>query len=396
MTGWTRRPSSRRTLPLRYNLRSLRARWVTTALTMGSVALVVATFVAVMALANGLTHAIGDGADPANAILLYKGGISEAMSRVTMDQFKLLRLLPQIRPGERGVPLASLESIVQINRTLKKGGQTMVVLRGMRDEGRGVRPLVRLTAGRWPNASGECVVGRRVAQRFVGMATGESFEVGHWRFAIVGVLAAGGTGSEAEIWARLDDVVAAAHRDWYNSVTVRLRDPPLLAAFGAEVKRDPRIDLSVRSEASYLAEQAGDAEGFRQVGLVVCFFMAIGACFAEMNTMYAAIGSRTREIGTLRALGFARTAILVCFLGESMLLAIPGGIAGCLAGTAMNGCSMTVLSFASVSEVSFELAVTPGILAGAFAFSLALGILGGLVPAIHASRIPILDALRKV
>lgn len=383
-------------LPLRYNLRSLSVRWVTTALTVGSVALVVATFVAVMALANGLAHAVGDGADPANAILLYKGGISEAMSRVTMDQFKMLRLLPQIRAGERGAPLASLESIVQVNLPLKRGGVTLVVLRGMHAEGRGVRPRARLTSGRWPASSNECVVGRRVAERFVAMTRGDSWILGRTRFTVTGVLEAQGTGAEAEVWANLEDVVGAAHRDWYNSVTVRLRDPGELPAFAAAVRRDPRVDLSVRSEASYLAEQAGDAEGFRQVGLVVCVFMAIGACLAEMNTMYAAIGSRTREIGTLRALGFARSAILVSFLVESVLLAIPGGVIGCLAGTLMNGWSMSVLSFASVSEIAFELAVTPAILAAAFALSIALGLVGGLLPSLQAARLPVLDALRKV
>ena len=383
-------------LPVRYNLRSLAVRWVTTGLTIASIALVVATFVAVMALAHGLSHAMADGADPANAILLYKGGISEAMSRVTMDQFQVLRVLPQIAPGPRGVPLASVESTVQINAMLKRGTITMMVLRGMRPEGRAVRPRVRLEAGRWPTSSNECVVGRRVAQRFVSKAMGDTFEVGPVTFTIVGMMEAQGTAPEAEIWGNLEDVVSAAHRDWYNSVVVRLRDPAELPALTTAVQRDPRIDLSVRSEASYRSEQAGDAEGFRQVGLVVCFFMAIGACLAEMNTMYAAIASRTREIGTLRALGFARRSILLCFLGESVLLAIPGGLLGCAAGSAMHGCSMSVLSFASASEISFELAVTPQILAGAFAFSVALGLVGGFVPSLHAARLPVLDALRKV
>jgi len=228
------------------------------------------------------------------------------------------------------------------------------------------------------------------------MEVGKTFEVGRSVFRIVGELEASGTGPEAEIWAILEDVVSAAHRDWYNSVLVRLRDPALFPEFAAAVSRDPRVDMSVRSEAGYMAEQAGDAEGFRQVGLVVCFFMAIGACLAEMNTMYAAVASRTREIGTLRALGFSRRAILSCFLLESVLLAIPGGLIGCVAGSMMHGCSMSVMSFAAASEIAFELAVTPAILAGAFAFSLCLGLIGGFVPALQASRIPVLDALRKV
>lgn len=273
----------------------------------------------------------------------------------------------------------------------------MVVFRGLRAVGRDVHRTARLSRGTWfGSADGTCVVGRRVVDRFQNMDLGGSFVLGQRTFKIVGVMEAGGAGPESEIWADLDDVVGAARRDWYNSVSVRLRNPGELASFVLAVTADPRVDLGVRSEPAYYAEQAGDAEGFRLVGLIVCFFMAIGACLAEMNTMYAAISSRTREIGTLRALGFGRSAILWCFVFESVLLAIPGGILGCLAGLTLNGWSMSVLSFATVSEVSFELKVSAPILGGAFVFSLLLGLLGGILPALQASRLPVLDALRKV
>ncbi len=384
-------------IPLRYNWRSLQVRWVTTLLTLGGVALVVATFVALMALAAGLSHAIGSQADPRNAVLLYRGSISEAMSRVTVDQYQNLRFLPQIATDEKGDSLASLESFVQVNLPRRRGGEAMVVMRGMRPVGLKVHDQVRLQQGTWflPQSS-DCVVGTGLAERHPGVAVGKSIRLGRRDLRIVGIFEAGGSALESEIWADLDDVVSGAGRDWYNSVSVRLSSREEFPAFKAAVTGDPRIDLGVKTELDYYKDQAGSAEGFRILGLIVCFFMAIGAGLAEMNTMYAAIGSRTREIGTLRALGFGRGAILISFLAESVFLALPGGLLGCLIGSSFDGFTTSVLSFATVSEVSFQFLVTPEILLSAFAFSLGLGLLGGMAPAVAAARTPVLKALRKV
>ncbi|MBI3893867.1 MAG: ABC transporter permease [Candidatus Wallbacteria bacterium] len=386
-----------RAIPLRYNLRSLRVRWLTTTLTVGGVALVVATFVALMALASGFSHAIGGAANPRNVVLLYRGGLSEAMSRVSLDSFQALRFLPQIATNERGDPLASLESLVQINCERKSGGETMVILRGMRAIGFQVHDTVRLAEGEWfrPGSS-TCVVGKGIAERNVGCHVGDVLNVGRMQLRIVGVLSAGGGALESEIWGDLDDVVNAAHRDWYNSVTVRLRAPGLFEDFARVAGTDPRIDLGAKTEAHYLAEQAEGAEGFRIIGLIVAVFMAIGASLAEMNTMYSAVGTRTREIGTLRALGFRGPEILKSFLAESVMLAIPGGILGCLAGGSIDGFTMSLFSMATVSEVSFHFQVTPLILTAAFVFSVAIGLLGGMLPALQAARLPVLEALRKV
>lgn len=386
-----------RTIPLKYNLRSLRVRWLTTGLTIGGVALVVGTFVALMALASGLSHAIGGVADPRNMVLLYRGGISEAMSRVSLGAFQALRFLPQIERGDREEPLASLESLVQINLERKSGGETMVILRGMRPIGLRVHHQARLAQGDWfTPGTGSCVVGRGIAERNVGCELGGTVRVGHTSFRITGVMEAGGGSTESEIWADLDAVVGAAHRDWYNSVSVRLRDAALADDFAAAVRSDPRIDLGVKTEAQYIEDQAEGAEGFRVIGLIVAAFMALGAALAEMNTMYSAVGSRTREIGTLRALGFRGPEILKSFLAEAVMLAIPGGLLGCAVGATMDGFTMSVLSLATVSEVTFRFQVTPAILAAAFVFSAGIGLVGGMLPALGAARLPVLEALRKV
>lgn len=377
-------------VPLRYNVRSLRVRWVTASLTMAGIALVVATFVGAMALAAGLSRTLGDGADPHNAVVLFKGGISEAMSRVTMEQYRLLRDLPQISD-------ASLESLVQINLARHSGVETLVVMRGMSPAGWAVRRRARVTQGRkFTPQSGSCVIGKKVAAGFRDMKVGGQLSLGVRSLTIVGILEADGSSAESEIWADLDDVISVAHRDWYNSVIVRVKKPEDIPALAAAVARDARLDLGVKSEAAYLSDQASDVEGFRVVGLIVCFFMAVGAILAAMNTMYAAIGSRTREIGTLRALGFSKRAILASFVGEAVLLALPGGLAGCFAGRLFDGYSMSVVTFASASEVSFDLTVTPAILACAFTLSVSVGLVGGFLPALQASRLSILDALRKV
>ncbi len=384
-------------IPLRYNARSLIRRWLTTLLTVSGVALVVATFVALMALASGLASAIAGGTEPANVVLLYRGGISEALSRVTVNQFQTLRFLPQIARNARGEPLASLEALININCERPWGGTTLVLFRGLRPIGFQVHRRVKLTAGRWfTPSSDECVVGGGLAQRATGMSLGERIVVGRRAFRIVGVLGAEGTAFESELWADLDDVVGAAQRDWYNSVSVTLREPSEFAAFESAIKNDPRIELGARTEAAYYEEQAESAEGFRVIGLIVAFFMAVGAALAEMNTMFSAIASRTREIGTLRALGFRRRDVLASFLAEAVLLAVPGGVLGCLAGTWIDGRSMSVLSMATLSEVVFRFRVTPEILALAFASSLVLGLVGGMLPALQAARLPVLDALRRV
>lgn len=384
-------------IPLRYNVRSLRRRWLTTLLTVSGVALVVATFVALMALAAGLSNAIAGGTEPANVVLLYRGGISEALSRVTVNQFQTLRFLPQLAQNSRGEPLASLEALININCERPGGGTTLVLFRGLRPIGFQVHRRVRLRAGRWfTPGSDECVVGAGLAQRATGMSIGKQLRVGRREFRIVGLLEASGTAFESELWGDLDDVVGAAQRDWFNSVTVTLKAPSEFAAFEAAVKSDPRIELGARTEADYYEEQAAGAEGFRVVGLLVAFFMAVGAALAEMNTMFSAIASRTREIGTLRALGFRRRDVLTSFLAEAVLLAVPGGALGCFAGSWIDGQTMSVLSMSTISEVVFRFRVTPDILAMAFAFSLVLGLVGGMLPALQAARLPVLDALRRL
>jgi putative ABC transport system permease protein len=383
------------TIPLKYNVRNLLVRKVTTSMTVLGISLVVATFVALMAMAQGLDRALVATGVPGNAVALRKGAIADAASSLTVEQYRALRDLPQVATAASGEALASPELCFQVLREKADGGKANVILRGVRPVAFLVHDQVRASAPLAPRA-GQLLVGKGILQRYKGFGVGARLRLFHREYTVAGVMEAGGGGAESEVWCDLDDLQSDARRSYFSAVFAKLRGPDLQAAFARTVAEDPRIGLEARSEPEYYEEQSRSAGTLRALGLLVAVVMAVGAVFAAMNTMYAAISARTKEIATLRALGFSRWAVVTSFVAESMILALPGGVLGCLIALPVHGMATGTMNMRSFSDVTFVTRITPEIALGAVVASLAIGFLGGLMPAHAGASLPIVRALREV
>lgn len=379
-----------------YHLRSVVLRWRSTAATAATIALVVAVFVVVQSLADGLETASAQTGDPTNILVVRRGATAESTSQITPEQFRLLRYAPEIARDRDGQPLASADLVVVINLPRTTGGEANASVRGISPQGTALRPRVQLVSGRWmvPGRR-EVVVSERLAARFRNLAVGDSFRTGPATLTVVGHFDAGGSAFDSEIWMDADEARTVFDRENYSSLVARIVDDTAAAAFTARLEGDKRFRLRTVRESEYYAEQTKAAIPIRVLGGFLAVTMSIGAVFAAMNAMYAAIGARTREIGTLRVLGFRRAGILAGFLLEGLVLALVGGVAGCLLALPMNGYATGTVSFESFSEAVFAFRITPGLLLEGIAFALAVGFAGSLLPALRAARIPVIAALRS-
>jgi ABC-type antimicrobial peptide transport system permease subunit len=260
-----------------------------------------------------------------------------------------------------------------------------------------VHERFRLVAGRLPSSGrSELLVGRSVAARYKGTQLGSRLNLGRQQWVVVGLFEAGGGSFESEIWTDAESLMSDMRRHYYSAVTLKLRDLGVVDAFARQVADDPRVSLQAKREVDYYDELTQTAAIMRGLGMLVAFIMAIGAVFAAMNTMYAAILSRTKEIGTLRALGFTRASILASFVIESLLVTLPGGIIGCLLALPVHGVTSGTLNMQNFTDIGFEFRISGAIVMGAAAFALGIGLAGGLLPARHAARLPITQALREI
>jgi putative ABC transport system permease protein len=382
-----------------YNLRSIFARKGTAAMTALGIAMVVATFVITLALAQGFRATLVSSGLPGNAIVLRQGALSENVSVVPRDAIPLVETLPQVARDADGRPLASPELLVIISRPRRSDGQPAnVPLRGVGARSFDIRSSVRFIEGRrfQPGLS-EIVVGRLAAERFQGLTLGSSIRFGSNSWTVVGIFAADDAAYESEVWGDVDLMLPAFQRPAYQSITVRLSDPEALDSFNAALASDNRLELGAQSERDYYASQSVlMTTMIRILGSFVTLILSVGAMFGAMNTMYAAVAYRIREIGTLRALGFSRLRIMGAFIAESVLLALIGGVIGCLIALPVHGVSTGTTNWQSFSEVAFRFRITPALLAGGLAFAAVMGALGGLLPAIRAARLPIAQALREI
>jgi putative ABC transport system permease protein len=383
-------------VPLAYNLRNLRVRWRLTLATAMGIALVVAVFVMVMSLARGLKSTFVSTGDPRNLIVLRKGSTAESSSQVTRADTLRIRHLDGIAFDEAGRRLVSAEIIVLIFLDRRDGtGGANVLVRGMGPQGLPLRPRAALAEGRmFRPGLRECIVSRKIAGRFAGCALGETFRAGRNEWRVVGVFDAARTAYESEIWVDADEAREAFSRNFYGSVLMRTQGPEAAAALAKRLEGDRNIQVRVLPEAEYYREQTQTAAPIQFMGSFLATVMSIGAAFSAMNTMYAAVGARTREVGTLRVLGFRRRDIYASFMVESILLALLGGAIGCLASLPMNGIATGTLGWTTFAEVAFEFRITGELLARGMAFAVTMGILGGLLPARVAARKPVLDALK--
>lgn len=383
-------------IPLKYNVRSLLVRRVSTAMTGGGIALVVAVFVIVMALVAGLNSAISDTGDPDNLIVLRKGATTETYSAIQLDQFDAMKFLPQIRREPNGDVDASPELPVQALMERVGGGRDNIVVRGVLPIALKVHPKVKIAEGRMFNPSvNEVVVGKGLQGHYANMQLGSTLRFGRGKWKVVGIMTADGGSFESEVWGDIHNVQDDAQRGaYYADVRLKLAPGADADALIRRIADDPRINLQAETEADYYKDQAVVANQMRVLGMVVAIIMAVGAIFGAMNTMYAAVSARTTEIGTLRALGFSRFSILFSFVMESVLLAIVGGVIGCLLALPMNGYTAATGTNA-FSEMAFAFKVTPGLLITGMVFAVMMGFVGGLLPAFRAARMPITRALRE-
>jgi putative ABC transport system permease protein len=384
-------------LPLSYNIRNLRERWKVTLLAIGAIALVVTVFVVLLSMANGFRIALGSTGSESNAIVTQQGSASELTSWLGINNAQLLSVDSRVARGKDGQPLASCEVFV-LSSQPKRGDRqpTNVSIRGVQPRAFEVRQGIKIVQGRnFTPGLNEVVIGQRIADRIEGFDLGKSISMQRRDWKIVGIFSAEGGAFESEVWGDYNIMGPAFQRNGgCNTLTLTLQDPKSLGGFDKEVRANPQMQLQLTSEKKYYADQAGPvASALTGLAAFVAIIMGIGAIFGAMNTMYAIVASRTREIGTLRALGFSRFSILFSFVLESVFLAMVGGALGCLLSFPMNNYSTGTAS--GFSELAFAFQITPPTLIVGIVFAALMGIFGGLLPAFRAARMPITSALRE-
>jgi ABC-type lipoprotein release transport system permease subunit len=386
-------------IPIAYNVRHIRQRPISTLATALGVALVVAIFIGGLALANGFRAALVATGSPDNAVVLRKGADSELSSGISRQAANIIRGIPDVQIGPDGHPLVSPE--VYVNTNLPRVGQagsSNVSVRGIDPGSLALRSQVKIVEGRmFTPGTAEVIVGRRIARRFAHCAIGDKLRFSSRDVTVVGHFTAGGSAFESEIWGDNAVLMPLFRGDVFQSVTFRMRDPKRFDAVKATLEKDPRLGVDVHRERDFYADQSSTLTNLLRIaGLFIAIIMAIGAIFSAMNTMYAAVGSRTREIAVLLTLGFTPGSVMASFLIESVLLALLGGTIGCLLALPINGLTTSTTNFSSFSEVAFAFRVTPVAMAFGLIFAVLMGIAGGILPAWRASRQRLATSLRAL
>jgi len=390
-------------VPLKYNVRNLFVRKVSTGMTVFVVALVVTVFVVIMSLVEGIKKTLTKSVSDRNVIVMRVGAQSELQSYVSPDQVSTLQTLPGIERDRDGKPLASPELVVLINTAKRDGTKTNIQVRGVElPVAMEVRPDLRIVKGRaFRPGTDEAMVSDSVSKRFANAAIGGVLKAGSERWTIVGVFDGRDTPFDSEIWTDLHNLEGQTHRGpGASSMTLRTTDSAARDRIIAGVKGDQRVKLEGKTEKKYYSEQMSTAAPIQILAYLVGFIMAIGASFGAMNTMYAQVTARTREIGTLRALGYSRRAILSSFLAESLMLSAVGGVIGvgiaiALVQTILTG-PVGTNNFRTFSDILFNFEITAPLAAGGVVFALAMGAFGGFFPAFRAARLKIVSALREI
>jgi putative ABC transport system permease protein len=386
-------------LPLYYNVRNVRVRWQVTLLAVVGIALVVAVFAVLMSMSEGFATALRSTGRPDNAMIVQRGSGSELTSAVPLADRNMIVVDDRVARDASGQPLASWEWVVVIGLPkISDGMPANVTLRAVTPRAFEVRGGIEVVEGRsFTPGLDEVIVGRKLLSRIRGLELGGNVRYQQKLFRIVGLFESSGGAFESEIWGDFDTLGAIFQRGaGSNSLVVRMKDPSAIPELDRWIRAQPQMQLQALSERRYYEEQAGPlARTLRGLATFVAVVMGVGAVFGAINTMYAIVASRTREIGTLRALGFSRRSILASFLIESVILAVVGGAVGCLLAFPMNGFSTGTGQTQSFSEIAFAFRITPGIVAVGMAFAVLMGLLGGLLPALRGSRMPITSALRQ-
>ena len=390
-------------VPLKYNMRSLRARKIGSLMTILGVAMVVWASIFAFGLSEGLDRTLEIAADPLDVIVLRKGSTSEAVSAVTEAAARDIKALPGIATDRDGIPLAASELVVFAYLPRHGSNQQVnVSVRGVDAMSRKLRAGMEIVEGRdFTPGLREAIVSRAMSNRFQRLGLGDTFKVEGGEFKVVGIFEAGGGAVESEIWTDQRVLAQLAKRTGaMSSLQFRAVSQDDKQRLIDRIEGDEQIDLGAITEEAYYAEQAEMSSLIKVVGYMIAFFLTIGAMFAVANTMYGAISSRAREIGTLRALGFSRGSIVTAFLLESLVLCLVGAALGCLAALAvtflLGGIQTGTMNAATFTEIAFSFDFGPAVLAKGALLAIVMGIIGGLLPAIRAVRMKVVNALREV
>jgi ABC-type antimicrobial peptide transport system permease subunit len=377
-------------IPLSYSLRNLWTRKLTTVLTAGGMALVVFVFAAVLMLDAGLRQALVSTGQADNVVVTRRAAASEVQSGVERPQAALVESQPEIAA-------ASKECVVLIAQPKRASGTVSnVTVRGLSPAGIALRPQVRISAGRmFRPGSTEIVAGRSIAERFAGTGLGERLRFGGRDWTVVGTFDAGGSGFDSEIWGDVDQMMQSFRRQAYSSVVARLADPAAFEPLKRRLEADVRLTVDVKRERQFYEEQSAALSSFISIlGMTLSVIFSLGAVIGAAITMYGAVANRTGEIGALRALGFRRRAILAAFLAEALLLAALGWGLGLGLASLMQLVHISTMNWQSFSELAFSFTLTPKIVVQSLVFAAVMGLAGGVLPALRAARLKIVDALR--
>ncbi len=387
-------------LPLVYNFESVRARWASSVVAVVGIAGTVAVFVAMLALSRGFEAALVASGLPENAMVRRAGATSEMDSAVSLEQIRILEDAPEVAAGKNG-PLVSPEVVVVAALPLMKTGtDANVQVRGVTPRALEVHAQVKVSAGRFftPGLR-ELVVGNNARSAYRGLALGQTLPLGGAEWTVVGVLDSHGAAFDSEIWCDADLLNATFQRPAgiHQSAVARLRAADDAPAFRKRLLEDPRMQVQIDRETDYYRKASAQMTTFiTTLGSLVALVMGLGAVFAALNTMYAAVAERTREIATIRALGFTEGSVVLAMVIEALLVASLGGLLGCLLALPVNGITTQTMNFQTFSHLAFAFRVTPDVLGAGFAFALLMGLVGGIPPAVRAARLPVAHALREI
>jgi len=387
-------------IPLIYNVRSVRARWTSAIVAVIGIAGTVGVFVAMLSLARGFRATLVASGSPGNALVMRAGSTSEMMGGITLDSVKIVQDAPGIARDSAG-PLVTQEVVGVMPFPLKSTGtDANVQVRGVSPNVLRIRNFVKIARGRMfePGLS-ELVVGKNASSTYSGLNVGDTVKFGGGSWHVVGVFDAGGSSFDSEVWcdAPVLNQVLRRPDNIFQSVTVHLSSPDTFQQFKDAVTTDPRLNVDVTREIDYYAKQSTRMTTLITVlGGVVAGIMAIGAVFAGLNTMYSAVAERGREIATMRALGFGAAAVVISFLVEALLISFVGGLVGCVAVLPLNGLTTATINWQTFSSLAFAFKITTELLVKGIFFALAMGIVGGLLPAIRAASAPVATALREL
>ena len=388
-------------IPISYNVRSVATRWPAAVVAVLGIAGTVGVFVAMLAMARGFQATLAASGSERNAIVRRAGASAEMESAVALDQVRIVSDLPQVARGAEGDPLVSPEVVVIAALPLAESGtDANVQVRGVSPMALEVRPSVRVTEGRFVRPGlAEMVVGSNALQAYRGLSPGSKLPLGGRSWTVVGIIDAGGSAFDSEIWcdATVLNQTYKRPEGIFQSVTARLDSAASFSAFADALSADPRLTLQADRETEYYERQSRTVSTLiRVLGFLVAAVMGVGAVFGALNTMYSAVAARSREIATMRAIGFSGAAVVLSFVLESVLIALAGGVLGCLAALPLNGFTAGTMNWQTFSHLAFAFRVTPSLMGAGLAFAAVMGMAGGLLPAIRAARLPVATALREL